>query len=121
MIATPWHNNKAIISLNDQTNIQSLWLGSNQHCIDRNTGCQIKQLCTQGTGFYVRNWEYTGFGIHRVILYVTSGKIPLDQTICLDLKRKSEYARLGIDRLHCTRIRNRGRAYWNMWKNLKFD
>ena len=52
--------------------------------IDRITGCQIKQLCTQGTGFNVRNSECTGFGIHSVILYVTNGKIPSDQTICSD-------------------------------------
>ena len=84
VIAAPWHNNKAIISFNDQTNIQGplAWVKSTY--IDRNTGCQIKQLCTQGTGFYVRNSECTGFGIDRVILYVTSGKIPSDQTICLD-------------------------------------
>ena len=38
VIATPWHNNKAIISLNDQTNIQGPFTLVN---IDRNTGCQI--------------------------------------------------------------------------------
>ena len=84
MIATPWHNNKAIISLNDQTNIQGPLVWVKSTCIDRNTGCQIQQLCTQGTGFYVRNSECTGFGIHRVIMYVKSGKIPSDQTICSD-------------------------------------
>ena len=35
---------------------------------DRNTGFQIKQLCTEGTQFYVRSTECTGFGIQRVIL-----------------------------------------------------
>ena len=63
VIATPWHNNKVIISLNDQTNIQGPLAWVKSTCIDRNTGCQIKQLCTQGTGFYVRNVqdsEYTG-------------------------------------------------------------
>ena len=74
--ATPRHNNKAIISLNDQTNIQGPFAWAKSTCIDQNTGCLIKQLCTQGTWFYVRNSECTGFGIHRVILYVTSGKIP---------------------------------------------
>ena len=77
VIATPWHNNKAIISLNNQTNIRGPLALVKSTCIDWNTGCQSKQLCTQGTGFYVRNSECTGFGIHRVILYVTSGKIPL--------------------------------------------
>ena len=56
MIATPWHNNKVIISLNDHTNIQGPLAWVKSTCIDRNTGCQIMQLlCTQGTGFYVGN------------------------------------------------------------------
>ena len=65
VIATSWHNNKAIKSLNDKTNIQGplAWVKSTG--IDRNTRCQIKQLCTQGTGFYVRNSECTGFGIQK--------------------------------------------------------
>ena len=68
----------------DQTNIQGPLALVKLTCIDRNTKCQIKQLFTQGVGFYVRNPECTGLGIHRVILYVTSGKIPSDQTICSD-------------------------------------
>ena len=63
MIATPWHNNKAITSLNDQTNIQEPLAWVKLAGIYQNTGCQIKKLCTQGTGFYVRNLqdsEYTG-------------------------------------------------------------
>ena len=42
-VNTPWHNNKSIISLNDQTNFQEplAWVESTY--IDRNTGCQIKQ------------------------------------------------------------------------------
>ena len=49
MIATLWHNNKAIISLIDHTNIQGplTWVKSTY--IDRTTGCQMKQLCTQRT------------------------------------------------------------------------
>ena len=55
-------------------------------CIDPNTGCQIKQLCTQGTWFYVLNSECTGFRIHRLILNVSDCKIPSDQNICSDLR-----------------------------------
>ena len=65
VITTPGHNSKAIVSLNDQTNIQGPLAWVKSTCIDRNTGCQIKQLCTQW--FYVWNLECTGFGIHRVI------------------------------------------------------
>ena len=68
VIATPWHNNKAIISLKDQTHIPGPLAWVKSTCIDRNSGCQIKQLCTKGTQIFVRNSECTGFGIHRVIL-----------------------------------------------------
>ena len=50
-------------------NIQGPLAWVKSTCIDRKTGCQIKQLCTQETQFYVRNSECTGFGIHRVISY----------------------------------------------------
>ena len=102
VIATLWHNNKAIISLNDQTNIQGHLAWVKSTCIDRNTGCQIKQLSTHGTWFYVRNSECTGFRIHRETLYVSNDKIPLDQNNLFGLNRISEYTRFGIDRLYGT-------------------
>ena len=81
---TPWHNNKPIITLNDQTKIQwpLAWIKS--AWIVRNRGCQILQLCNKETWFYVRNSKCTGFGIRRVLLYVSIGKICLDQTFCSD-------------------------------------
>ena len=42
------------------------------------------------------DWIYT----IMVSLYESNIKIPPDQTVCLD-KKKSEYTRFGIDKLHC--------------------
>ena len=107
VIVTPWHNNKAIISLNDQTNIQGPLARVKSTCIDRNTGCQIKQLiCTLGTGFYVRNSKCTGFGMHRVRgnFVCHKWKNTFGPNNLFGLKRISEYTIFGIDRLHCTSI-----------------
>ena len=39
------------------------------------------QICKKGTCFYVQNSKCTGFGIHRVLLYVSKGKEHSDQAI----------------------------------------
>ena len=84
VIASPWHN-KSIMSLNNQTKIQGPFARVKSTCIIQNTGCQIKQLCNQGTQFYVWNLECSGFGIHRVILYgIYYSKLHSHQPICSD-------------------------------------
>ena len=67
VIATPWHNNKAIISLNYQTNIQGPfnWLGSNQHVLIGIQGVKLSNYVLKGLDFMfgirnVQDSEYTG-------------------------------------------------------------
>ena len=64
VIATPWHNNKAIISLNNQT-FRGPLAAVKSACIDHDTGCQIKNYVLKGLDFMFGIWnvqdsEYTG-------------------------------------------------------------
>ena len=64
MIATPEHNNKAITSLIDQTNIQDLWLWSNQQVLIGLQGVKLSNYVLKGLDFMfgirnVQDSEYT--------------------------------------------------------------
>ena len=65
MIATPWHNNKAIISLKDQTNIRGPLAWSNQHILIGIQGVKLSNYVLMGLVFMfgirnVQDSEYTG-------------------------------------------------------------
>ena len=67
MSSKPWHNNKAIISLNDLTNIQRplAWqVGSNQHVLIGIQGVNLSNYVLKGLDFMFGIWnvqdlEYT--------------------------------------------------------------
>ena len=66
MIATPCHNNKAIISLNDQTNIQGplAWVKST-YVLNEIQGVKLSNYVLKGLDFMfgirnVQDSEYTG-------------------------------------------------------------
>ena len=63
VIATPWHNNKAIISLIDQT-FRDLWLGSIQQVLIGLQGVKLSNYVLKGLDFMfgirnVQDSEYT--------------------------------------------------------------
>ena len=65
VVTTPWYNNKAIISLNDQANIQGPLVWSNQHVLIRIQGVKLSNYVLKGLDFMfkirnVQDPEYTG-------------------------------------------------------------